>query len=65
MSQPKINPLMQFIPLDEAMQRLQISRDEMMALVQDDVVKGYQYGKEIYLDLGEIEALITSRMPQK
>lgn len=65
MAQPKTNQPMQFILFDEAFQRLQISRDEMMTLVQNAVVKGYRYGKEIYLELNEIEALINSRMTRK
>ncbi|MFZ6028317.1 MAG: hypothetical protein ACOYYS_11435 [Chloroflexota bacterium] len=65
MTQTSVTPRMQFIHFDDAFQRLQISRNEMMALVQNAVVRGYKYGKEIYLDLCEVEALITSRNASK
>ncbi|MFZ6028194.1 MAG: hypothetical protein ACOYYS_10815 [Chloroflexota bacterium] len=60
MSQSQTKPLMQFIPFDEALLRLQVSREELMHLVDGCAIKGYRYGKEIYLDLGEVEALLRS-----
>ena len=62
MSQTKTNQLMQFISFDDAMQRLQIDREELMLLVDGAVIRGYRYGKQIYLDLGEVEALLEERI---
>lgn len=57
MSPTQTNPVIQFISFAEAAQRLEISHAELMLLVERAAIKGYRYGKEIYLDLGEVEAL--------